>query len=206
MVPSPLEKKALILSDLIITKKNLRKEYRRRRDAFVSQLDDATRNLVFRRPPSPVARLLESADVVAVYASQASEAPTGRLIEYLAELQKTIAFPVVMGATALDFRTVSNVELLESGFMGISEPGGDCPLVEPDIIITPIIAFNRSLDRLGQGGGHYDRTFEKHPNARRIGLAWSVQETQDLMPEQHDIGLHAIVTESEYIQKVDMTS
>ena len=69
-----------------------------------------------------------------------------------------------------------------------------------------LVAFDRSLNRLGQGGGHYDRTFEKYPDAIRIGLAWSVQEADNIPVERHDVTLHAIVTESELIQKVDVTS
>ena len=64
----------------------------------------------------------------------------------------------------------------------------------------------RALNRLGQGQGHYDRTFAKHPGALRIGLAWSVQETDSVPINDHDIQLHMIVTESEIIQKVNPTS
>ena len=64
-------------------KKKLRKEYRRRRDAFVGQLDVASRNLSFRRLPSPLARLFKPGQTVAFYRSVGSEAPTERLIELL---------------------------------------------------------------------------------------------------------------------------
>ena len=194
------------MSDLKNNKKILREEYKRRTTAFRDQLDQATRTLAFRRPPSPLARLLDNAETIAVYAAQGSEAPTGSLIEYLSELGKTIAFPVVLGSQPLEFRSVSNIKLLEKGFMGIAEPGNDCPAVDPDIIVTPMVAFDRSLNRLGQGAGHYDRTFEKHPDALRVGLAWSVQETEAIPVEPHDVTLHMIVTESELIQKIDMTS
>lgn len=111
-----------------------------------------------------------------------------------------------MGDAPMEFRAVSNVDLLETGFKGIAEPANNCPIVIPNIIILPIIAFDRSLNRLGQGGGHYDRTLAKYPKALRIGLAWSIQEASEIPVEEHDAALHAIVTESELIQKVDMTS
>ncbi len=194
------------MSDIKQNKKVLREEYQRRRTAFYNQLDSATRNLAFRRPPSPLKTILEDAETIGIYASRGSEAPTHRLIEYFSEQEKRIAFPVVLGAAPLEFRLVSNIRLLEAGFMGIAEPGTDCPLAKPDVIITPMIAFDRSMNRLGQGGGHFDRTFDKYSEAKRIGLAWSVQETQELPVEDHDIALDAIVTESELIQKVEMTS
>ncbi len=191
------------MSDLKTNKKKLREEYRRRRDAFHRQLDNATLNLAFRRPPSPLATILEDGNVIAVYAAQGSEAPTNRLIEYLAEIGKKVAFPVVTGAEPLDFRIVSKLETLQTGFMGIAEPADNSPAVVPDVIIAPMIAFDRSLNRLGQGGGHYDRTFKKYPDATRIGFAWSVQEADNIPVESHDQQLHAIVTESELIQKVE---
>ncbi len=135
-----------------------------------------------------------------------SEAPTARLAEYCIEIGKTIAFPAVTGDSPLEFRQVDSIELLETGYQNISEPGADCPVVRPDLIVTPMVAFDRSMGRLGQGKGHYDRSFEKYPEASRIGLAWSVQEADNIPMQTHDVTLHMIVTESEIIQSVDMTS
>ncbi len=194
------------MNSLSEQKKKLREEYRRRRDAFHGQLDAATRGLAFRRPPSPLAKLIEQSETIALYSSMGSEAPTIRLAEYLIEAGKTLAFPAVTGDSPLEFRQVDNIDLLESGFKSISEPGSDCPLVVPDLIIAPMVAFDRSMGRLGQGGGHYDRTFEKYPQATRIGFAWSVQEADILPAEPHDVTLHMIITECEIIQKVNVTS
>ncbi len=198
--PVTLPKKDNFLSKLSDDKKTLREEYKRRRDGFVDQLDNATRNLVFRRPPTPLAKLIDQSENIAVYRAIGSEAPTMRLIEFLIELGKTVAFPVVMKDSPLEFRTVSNVSLLEAGYQDIPEPPKSCLAVSPDLIITPLVAFDRSLGRLGQGQGHYDRSFEKYPDAARVGLAWSVQEADDLPVEPHDVALHMIITECEIIQ------
>ncbi|MEO9469039.1 5-formyltetrahydrofolate cyclo-ligase [Parasphingorhabdus sp.] len=194
------------MSDLVENKKNLREEYRRRRDAFVSQLDTATRTLAFRRPPTPLNQLFEQTEVIALYQAVGSEAPTMRLMEYLSEIGKTVAFPVVTGQAPLEFRAVSDIELLEAGYQNIPEPSESCPVVTPDLIIAPLIAFDRRLGRLGQGQGHYDRTFEKYTHAKRIGLAWSVQELDSIPIEEHDVPLDMIITEYEIIQSVNMTS
>lgn len=135
-----------------------------------------------------------------------SEAPTDKLAEYLVEAGKILAFPVVKGDSPLEFRKVDNIDLLEVGYKDIPEPGPHCPAVAPDLIIAPMVAFDRSMGRLGQGGGHYDRTFDKYPDATRIGLAWSAQETEIIPIEPHDIILHMIITECEIIQQVNMTS
>ncbi len=206
MVPSLALMKVNFLNNLKENKKNLREEYRRRRDAFVAQLDGATRTLAFRRPPSPLATLIKRAQTIAVYKAVGSEAPTARLIEYLMEQQKTIAFPLVTGPKPLEFRAVSNISLLKLGFKDIPEPSPECPAVVPNIIIAPLIAFDRSLNRLGQGGGHYDRTFAKYPDATRVGLAWSVQEASLLPAGLHDVALQMIITESEIIQRDSATS
>jgi 5-formyltetrahydrofolate cyclo-ligase len=71
--------------------------------------------------------------------------------------------------------------------------------VAPDLILTPLVAFDRSLARLGQGAGHYDRAFARYPLARRIGVAFSVQEVERLPTDAWDVPLHAIVTEREWI-------
>ncbi len=206
MVPSPFSKKDLSLNNLSDEKKKLREEYRRRRDAFYSQLDAATKGLAFRRPPSPLAKLIEQSNIVAMYSAMGPEAPTARLAEYCIEIGKIIAFPAVTGDSPLEFRQVDTMELLEAGYQNIAEPKADCPVVVPDLIITPMIAFDRSMGRLGQGKGHYDRTFAKHPDATRIGLAWSVQEADNIPMQPHDVTLEMIVTESEIIQRVNMTS
>ncbi|VAV87035.1 5-formyltetrahydrofolate cyclo-ligase [hydrothermal vent metagenome] len=206
MVPSLFRMKVNFLSNLNKNKKNIREKYRRRRDAFVAQLDGATRTLAFRRPPSPLAALIKHVQTIAVYNAVGSEAPTARLIEYLMEEQKTVALPLVTGPEPLEFRTVSNISLLELGFKDIPEPSPECPVVIPDIIIAPLVAFDRSLNRLGQGGGHYDRSFAKYPDATRVGLAWSVQEAGPLPVGPHDVTLQMIITESEIIQKDSATS
>ena len=188
------------MSALKDKKKKLREEYRRRRDAFVAQLDSASRNLSFRRPPSPLSSLIASARTVALYRSVGSEAPTDRLIQFLAETGVDIALPRVADNGTLEFRQLSGSEMLITGFAGISEPPESCALADPDLIIAPLVAFDRSMRRLGQGGGYYDRSFAKYPDVRRIGLAWSVQEAAEIPVEPHDLPLHMIVTESEIIE------
>lgn len=188
------------MSSLEKNKKKLREEYRRRREAFVGQLDVASRNLSFRRPPSPLARLIEQSQTVALYRHVGSEAPTARLIEYLTEIGVNVALPRVTADHLLEFRLVSSTDILVAGFKDIPEPDESCALAEPDLIIAPLVAFDRSLQRLGQGGGHYDRTFARYPDVPRIGLAWSVQEADEIPTEPHDVPLHMIVTECEIIE------
>lgn len=181
-------------------KSKIRAEYRQRRDVFVRNLDNASKSLSFRRPPSPLAQLIEQSKVIAIYHAVGSEAPTDRLIEYLSDIDTRLALPKVNQSGQLEFRHVTNLQLLEAGFKNIPEPSDQCELAEPDLIIAPLVAFDRKLRRLGQGGGHYDRSFAQFPAAKRVGLAWSMQEADDIPVESHDLPLHMIVTEREIIE------
>ena len=79
------------------------------------------------------------------------------------------------------------------------QPLESAALIIPDLILAPLVGFDRALNRLGQGGGHYDRAFLAYPNAYKIGIAWSVQEVPAVPVEAHDIALDAIMTEKEWI-------
>jgi 5-formyltetrahydrofolate cyclo-ligase len=78
-------------------------------------------------------------------------------------------------------------------------------LLEPkdrlDIIITPLLAFDRQGHRVGYGGGYYDRFLAEHMKAQRVGLAYSRSVIeQGILEEPHDIKLQAVVTELEVIR------
>ena len=65
--------------------------------------------------------------------------------------------------------------------------------------MTPLVAFDRRGGRIGQGASHYDRAFARFPGARRLGFAWALQEVEAVPHDPWDEGLHAIVTEREWI-------
>ena len=81
--------------------------------------------------------------------------------------------------------------------------------MEPDLVIVPLLAFDRDGVRLGQGGGYYDRALKALRDTREVfvlGLAYSGQETANLPREPHDQALDAILTEKEYIAVTDTGS
>ena len=83
------------------------------------------------------------------------------------------------------------------------QPDADAPLVEPDVVLVPLVAADLAGNRLGQGAGHYDRAIAAL-RARRplrvVGLAWDVQIVDALTPEPHDARLDAIATPSRLIE------
>lgn len=86
---------------------------------------------------------------------------------------------------------------LVEGSFGVRQPPADAPVVQPDIILAPLVGFDASRNRLGQGGGFYDRIFQRHSTALRVGLAWSIQQCESLPLDPWDLPLDAIVTEEQ---------
>lgn len=88
---------------------------------------------------------------------------------------------------------------LQPGPYGTAQPTNAAPEIAPEALLTPLVGFDRHGHRLGQGGGYYDRAFAALPDARRIGLAWSVQEIDTIPVASWDVPLHAVVTERKWI-------
>lgn len=136
--------------------------------------------------------------VVAAYVPIGGEVDPAALLAVARAAGCAIALPhVVDRATPLRF--LDAVGMLGDGPFGLRQPAADAAVLVPDIILTPLVGFDRCGNRLGQGAGHYDRAFADHPAAWRIGLAWSVQEVPGLAPDPWDVPLHAILTELEWI-------
>ncbi|WP_174293388.1 5-formyltetrahydrofolate cyclo-ligase [Sphingomonas bacterium] len=173
-------------------KPTLRRQMRSTRDSFA--------------PPSPVlvdpayrARLAAGV-VVAAYHPIGSEADPAPLVAAAVEAGCRITLPhVVDRATPVRFLAVDDRGTLEAGPFGLYQPATAAPELEPAIILTPLLAFDRRGNRLGQGAGHYDRAFAAHPAAWRVGIAWSVQEVAALDADPWDVPLHAVATEREWI-------
>jgi 5-formyltetrahydrofolate cyclo-ligase len=85
-------------------------------------------------------------------------------------------------------------ELLPSPY-GFLQPSHHADKALPDVILAPLVGFDMSGVRLGQGAGHYDRAFQKWPNALRIGISWSVQEVAHIPADTWDVPLDMIITE-----------
>ncbi|MEJ7935224.1 5-formyltetrahydrofolate cyclo-ligase [Sphingobium sp. AN558] len=185
-------------------KTRLRAIARQRRRDFVATLDPLAHRLAFKALPSPLARRIDSARSVALYMGLNDEAPAQRLAGQLTTMGKTIALPRTIDRLgSMEFLAWHPEDKLLPGLFGTShpEPGGGA--VVPDVIIAPLLAFDRSMNRLGQGGGYYDRAFARYPQALRIGLAWSVQELDVVPADLWDLPLNIILTESELIEGLD---
>ena len=186
------------MSEIAELKKQLRDELRRKRVAHAAGLPPEVSALVFNRPPSPVLALVPEGATIGLYRSDAGEAPSASYIRFFFERGHPIALPRV---TTLDkpmeFRLHTDPwgeSDLESGVWGLRQPRIAAPVVTPEVLFMPLVGFTAKGDRLGQGGGYYDRYLAAHPQTVAIGMAWDVQEVPELPTELHDMRLSAIVT------------
>ena len=136
---------------------------------------------------------------VASYVPVGAEADPAPLARAAVAAGCVIALPhVVDRATPLRFLAWETEAELAAGPFGLHQPADTAQELTPDIILTPLVGFDRSGNRLGQGAGHYDRAFAAHPGAWRIGVAYALQEVA-LYPDPWDVPLHAIATDKEWI-------
>lgn len=183
-----------------MSKSKAREEAKARRQSFVAALTVPERCAAAVLLASRVADQLGDVRVVAVYLPIGCEIDTLPIIDRLAQRNVTIALPHVTGRRGLmRFLAWAPGEPLPAGPMGLRQPAAEARELIPDVILTPLLAFDRRLHRLGYGAGHYDRAFVAHPAARRIGLAWSVQRIDKIDDEAWDIPLHAVATERDYV-------
>lgn len=75
----------------------------------------------------------------------------------------------------------------------------DTEIMHPQIIMLPLLAFDRKGNRLGYGGGYYDRTLAVYPLVKTAGIAFSYQEVSTVPVEKFDCSLQTIITETEII-------
>jgi 5-formyltetrahydrofolate cyclo-ligase len=165
---------------------------------------EVVREPLARRFPEPAGK------VAALYYGFGSEVSPRILADQLAEAGWVLALPSVEGESgAMVFRRWDRAAPLIRDEIGLHAPSADNDILDPDLVIVPLLAFDRDGVRLGQGGGYYDRALKALRDTREVfvlGLAYSGQETANLPREPHDQALDAILTEKEYIAVNDTGS
>lgn len=144
------------------------------------------------------------AGVAALYHASGNEIDARPLAESLIQLGWSLALPASDEIDApIVFRAWTPGQRLAPDVLGIAAPLTSAPEVVPDLIVCPLIGFDRKGGRLGQGGGYYDRTLEVLRAGSRppllVGLAFSIQEVDHVPVEPHDQRLDAILTEKAFI-------
>lgn len=138
----------------------------------------------------------ETGKNVFCYLSYSSEAPTDMLIERLIEKGYKVYCPRVDGR---EMQVIEYGEDFTISPLRIREPIGEPFLGEIQYAIVPFLAVDKQGNRLGYGGGYYDRYFEEYPNTKRIAYGFDFQ-IQDVVPsEKTDKKMDCIVTDKQVL-------
>lgn len=165
------------------------------RKAFVRTLSDGERAMLEQRLAQHLTSLCAAARVVGGYAPMGSEISPLLAMEEARAVGRIVAFPA-FDHPGKPFRFRAG-DPLQAGPFGIMQPKRSCPVVEPDLILVPLIAIDSRGTRLGRGKGHYDRALARlrKSGARLLGVGWSLQRLDSPIPaDEWDIPLDALAT------------
>ncbi|WEZ82585.1 5-formyltetrahydrofolate cyclo-ligase [Rhizobium sp. 32-5/1] len=184
---NPREEKAVIRNERLALRDALSPE--QRIEASLAMLEHAGDQLAF-----------EPGQVISGFWPIRSEADIRPLMARLKARGARLCLPVVMDRETIIFRElVTGAPAVKTGF-GTTGPGPEAAVLNPEILLVPLSAFDAQGNRIGYGAGHYDRAItrlrEKGLVPRLIGIAFDCQEVASVPAEPHDVALEAVLTES----------
>lgn len=139
---------------------------------------------------------LEKAEVVFLYYGVGREVSTAELIEILLSRGKRVALPVCRADGSMEFYILDDPARLSIGAFGIPEPPKDAPAIpsENDLMIVPALCCDIKGNRLGHGGGYYDRYLARHEAFTVCPCRARLLEMQ-LPIEDSDIPMKLVITD-----------
>ena len=154
----------------------------------------------------------QSSKKTAIYLANDGELPLNSIADDIWKRKQVCLLPVIFGyeSRKMHFAAYNKKTVFSENRYGISEP--NLPIkkqtnpMQLDIVLMPLVAFDVQGNRIGMGGGFYDRSFEflKHRKSWRkpylIGVAYDFQEVKILQKDDWDIPLDAIVTPSRLLK------
>jgi 5-formyltetrahydrofolate cyclo-ligase len=185
----------------IITKAGLRAAALARRDLLTT----AERERASAAIVAQAIALIEEAGpkTLAAYLPIRTEVDPRPIIVWAFRNGIAVALPAVIDPTTIVFRRHRETDVLEDGHFGTLHPSASAEIVHPDLVISPMIAFDRRGRRLGHGRGFYDRAVARlQAEGHRpllVGVAFAVQEVEMIPAEGHDVYMDWVVTENEMI-------
>jgi 5-formyltetrahydrofolate cyclo-ligase len=187
-------------SSVSALKAELRATAQARRDALPADARQVAAETIAARPfPLPIAR----GAIVSGFMPLKSEINPLPLLQKLGAAGARLALPRIVGrGTPLSMRAWQFGAPLDRGQWGIREPTADAPEVDADILLVPLLAFDRAGHRLGYGAGYYDMTIARL-RARKpvmaVGIAFAAQEVEKIPISPRDERLDLVLTEREAI-------
>jgi 5-formyltetrahydrofolate cyclo-ligase len=188
------------LDSLANVKAAIRREAIARRDAIPAPVRAAAAQALAERP-FPCA--LPAGACVSGFMPLKSEISPLPLMRKLADAGAQLALPVVAGrGKPLIMRAFAFGDALVSGVWGIREPKPEAPEVFPDLLLVPLLAFDRQGSRIGYGAGYYDLTIAALRARKTIvaaGIGFAAQEQANVPTGPRDARLDLVLTEREVI-------
>lgn len=179
-------------------KSTLRRKYKHLRD----NIDPVQRQNAEAIITDKVTSMAEftACDILFTFISSGSEISTAAIMDKARQLDKKLAAPVVTGKHDMCFIYISSVDGLKPGAYGILEPEFDKNKIAlptaKSFMLVPGFAFDASLNRLGYGGGYYDKYMAENPIVYKAGIGFYSQYTQSLLPhDDYDVPLDILITE-----------
>jgi 5-formyltetrahydrofolate cyclo-ligase len=178
----------------------IRRDATTRRNALPADLRALAAETIAARPfPLPVS----PGTIVSGFMPLKSEINPLPLLRKLAAEGARLALPAIEGrGKPLIMRAFAFGDTLDTGQWGIREPKPDASEIAPDIMLVPLLAFDRAGRRIGYGAGYYDMTIAKFRAAKpvaTVGLAYAAQEIAEVPVTERDARLDLVLTERETI-------
>lgn len=185
-----------ILGKNMETKREIRTRILQKRRQMSSDEWDRKSTKIFRKLIS--SPLFLEANEIYCYVDYRLEVGTRQIIKKAWELQKKVAVPKVHG-DEMEFYYIDCFAQLQKGYAGILEPVTNRKAEGTSVlVILPGSAFDRSRNRIGYGGGFYDRYLRKHENYQTIALAFNFQILDTVPTDPYDIRPNEIMTEEHH--------
>ncbi len=137
------------------------------------------------------------AATVGLYAALPGEVDLDPAVAPLLRAGVAVAYPRVEDDTTMTFHRVRAVPTLRRGTPAIREPSPGSPVVVPDTVVLPGLAFDRRGGRLGHGAGYYDRWLAGHPGVRTVGVCHARLLVDEVPMLPHDVRADAVLTEDD---------
>ena len=143
--------------------------------------------------------IIRDNETVMAYTSKEKEVNTEPLIRALFVQGNPVVVQIIIKEdVSLRLSYIRDFSALVPSTFGVPEPiGSEIPAAAEDLdmIILPMLGFDRAGGRIGYGAGYYDRFLSKNPDLRKIGIAFACQEVENLPQEENDIRMDVVVTE-----------
>ncbi len=178
----------------------LRRDAVARRDALPAEVRKAAAEAIAARA---LPLRISPGVIVSGFMPLKSEINPLPLMKALVESGATLALPKIAGrGKPLIMRAWRWGAPLDAGQWGIREPKADAPEVDPDILLVPLLAFDRTGQRIGYGAGYYDMTIARLRSRKAVtavGIAFAMQEVSTVPSTERDARLDLVLTEREVI-------